>query len=87
VPPHFVLANPAWIDPSIFTGTTPVAVADDEPFAGNTLTVGGVTLVPSQCPRTAAWLRDLGVVTVEVDLSELAKAEGALTCSSVIVDV
>ena len=86
VPPHFLVVNPAWIDPARFHGTTPVPVAEDEPFAGNTLTVGGVTLVPSQCPRTAARLRALGVVTRDVDLSELAKAEGALTCSSVIVE-
>ena len=50
------------------------------------LTLGGVTLVPSQCPRTAARLRARGVITRDVDLSELAKAEGALTCSSVIVE-
>ena len=87
VPPHFVVVNPAWVDAFIFRGTTSVEVADDEPSAGNTLTLGGVTLVPSQCPRTAARLRAHGVVTREVDLSELAKAEGALTCSSVIVEV
>ncbi len=87
VPPHYVLANPAWVDPRIFTGLTPVAVDDDEPFAGNTLTLGGVTLVSSQCPRAASLLRARGVITRAVDLSELAKAEGALTCSSLIVDV
>lgn len=87
VPPHYVLANPAWVDPQIVAGLTRVAVADDEPFAANTLTLGEVTLVASQCPRTAAILRARGVVTREVDLSELAKAEGALTCSSLIVEV
>jgi dimethylargininase len=87
VPPHHLLANPAWVDPRSlsFSGLTLVAVADDEPFAGNTLTLGGVTLVPSQSPRTAALLRAQGVITRDVDLSELAKAEGALTCSSLIV--
>ena len=86
VPPHFVLANPAWVDPCVFTGLTLIEVADDEPLAGNTLTLSGVTLVASQCARTAALLRARGVITREVDLSELAKAEGALTCSSLIVD-
>ncbi len=76
VPPHYLLANPAWVDARVFAGLTPVAVADDEPFAGNTLTLGGVTLVASQCPRTAALLRARGVITRDVDLSELAKAEG-----------
>lgn len=84
VPPDMVLANPAWIDPRVFAGVSVVAVAADEPFAANTLTLGGVTLVPSGSPRTAARLIDRGVVTRVVDLSELAKAEGALTCSSLI---
>jgi dimethylargininase len=87
VPPHYVVANPAWVDPGIFAGLTLVAVADDEPYAGNTLTLGGVTLVPSQCPRTAGFLRARGVIARDVDVSELAKAEGALTCSSLIVHV
>lgn len=87
VPPHYVLANPAWVDPLVFAGVTVVAVDQDEPFAGNTLTLGGVTLVASGSPRTAAILRARGAVTRAVDLSELAKAEGALTCSSVIVEV
>ena len=86
VPPHYVLANPAWVDPRIFGNVTVIPVAEDEPFAGNTLTLGGVTMVPSQWPRTAALLRARGVVTRDVDLSELAKAEGALTCSSLIVE-
>ncbi len=85
VPPHYVLANPAWVDPEIFEGLTALEVAPDEPCAANTLTINGVTLVPSQWPRTAARLRASGVHTRDVDLSELAKAEGALTCSSVIV--
>jgi dimethylargininase len=87
VPPHFVLANPAWVDPRTFGSVTVIPVAEDEPFAANTLTLGGVTMVPSQWPRTAALLRARGVVTRDVDLSELAKAEGALTCSSLIVEL
>jgi dimethylargininase len=87
LPPHYVLANSAWVDRRVFAGVTVVDIAGDEPFAANTLTLGGVTLVASSCPRTAAILNARGVVTRPVDLSELAKAEGALTCSSVIVDV
>ena len=87
VPPHYVLANPDWVDRRVFANVTVIDVAGDEPFAGNTLTLGGVTLVASTCPRTAAILNAQGVVTRAVDLSELAKAEGALTCSSVIVEV
>lgn len=86
VPPHYVLANPDWVDRRVFADVTVIDVDGDEPFAGNTLTLGGVTLVASSCPRTAAILHARGVITRAVDLSELAKAEGALTCSSLIVE-
>ena len=85
VPPCYLVANPQWVDPSQLQGLELVPVADDEPFAANTLTLGGVTLVGLGYPRTADRLAALGVVTHAIDVSELAKAEGALTCSSVLV--
>ena len=60
----------------------PVSIGIDVSKA--TLTIA---VVPSQCQRTAALLRARGIVTRDVDLSELAKAEGALTCSSLIVEL
>ena len=73
VPPHYVLANRDWVDPRVFAGVTVVDVAGDEPFAANTLTLGGVTLVASSCPRTAAILNARGVITLAVDLRSWSK--------------
>jgi dimethylargininase len=87
VPPGYLLFNPAWIDEAQFHGLQPLAVDPAEAFGANTLTLGGVTLVGAQFPRTAERLQDAGVGTRAVDLLELAKAEGALTCSSVILAV
>ena len=84
VPPGFLLFNPDWIEASIFPALDAVEVNPDEPFGANTLTLGGVTLVGAQFPRTRERLEAAGVRTRAFDLSELAKAEGALTCSSVI---
>lgn len=85
VPPGIVVANPSWVDPRVFHGISVLAVPDDEPFGANTLTLGGVTVVGAAFPVTAERLRQRGVATRTVDLSELAKAEGALTCSSVLL--
>lgn len=85
VPPAFLVVNPRWVAPMAFSGLTAIAVDPDEPSAANTITIGDVTLVGAAYPRTARRLREHGIVTGDVDLSELAKAEGALTCSSVIV--
>ena len=84
VPPGFVVLNPAWVDPSTFPDCEVVEVPRDEPHGANTLTVGRVTMVGSAFPRTAELLARRGCETRLVDLTELAKAEGALTCSSVI---
>ena len=87
VPPGYLVFNPAWIDEGQFAGLEPLAVDPAEAFGANTLTLGGVTLVGAQFPRTEARLQAAGIVTRAVDMFELAKAEGALTCSSVILGV
>jgi len=61
-------------------------VAQDESWAGNTLTVGGTVLVPSAFPATAAILERMGYGLRMLDISELMKAEAALTCSSLIFE-
>lgn len=85
VPPRYLVFNPDWVDARWFPHLTPIAVDPSEAFGANTLSLGGVTLVGAQFPRTEARLRQAGITTRAVDVSELAKAEGALTCSSVIV--
>ena len=85
IPPGILLYNPEWIDAALFPDLRAIAVDPSEPFGANTLTLGGTTLVGTGFPRTRDRLEGAGVRTRPVDLSELAKAEGALTCSSVIV--
>jgi dimethylargininase len=81
-----VVVNPEWVDPSLFNGLARINVDSSEPFAANVLRVAGGVLSAAAFPRTALRLRDAGVNVQMVDVSELAKAEGALTCCSVIVE-
>jgi dimethylargininase len=80
-----VLVNPAWVDPRIFSPLEPLPVDPDEPFGANALRVGSWLLHGAGHPRTRKRLEDLGLAVVAVDLGELAKAEGAVTCCSLIV--
>ncbi len=80
-----LLLNPAWVDPAAFSGLQAIAVDPAEPFAANALRIGARVVYPSAHPRTADRLADLGLDLVTVDVSELAKAEGAVTCCSLIV--
>jgi len=81
-----VLVNPALVDPRAFAPLEPVAVAPEEPSAANALLVGGVVVYSLAYPRTLGVLERRGARVILVDLGELAKAEGALTCCSLVFD-
>ena len=79
-----LLFNPKAVDPSQFVGVEPLAVGEGEPAAANSLRVGNHLILPAGNPRTADLLRDRGFKVVEVDVSELQKAEAGVTCMSLI---
>jgi dimethylargininase len=80
-----LLVNRRWIDPASFDGFRLVDVAPDEPSAANVLRLADRLVVARAFPRTAECLEKLGYRVERVDASELAKAEGAVTCCSLIV--
>jgi dimethylargininase len=68
----------------------PFDVVDIDPSeqgAANVARVGGSILAAAAFPRTRARLIARGFRVASVELSELAKAEGAVTCCSVIFQV
>jgi dimethylargininase len=69
----------------VFGARSVVEVDPGEAFAANTLSVAGVTLVSAAFPRTAQRLAQAGVTTRALDVSELQKAEAALTCMSLML--
>lgn len=81
-----LLINPAWIDASIFPGYQTLAIDPAEPFAANAAWVGGRVVYSASFPRTAKLLRDAGIDVRLVDMTETEKAEGGVTCCSVIFD-
>ena len=72
------------VDPLQFAHVEPLAVDESEPAAANCLRVGDRLILPAGNPRTAGCLRDCGFLVVEVDVSELQKAEAGVTCMSLI---
>jgi dimethylargininase len=79
-----LLANPAWVDKNAFPGMTFIDVDHSEPYAANAVMVDGAVLYPTAFPETRKRLEAAGLRLVMVDASELAKAEGAVTCCSLI---
>jgi dimethylargininase len=86
IDPETILVNPQWVDGSAFGVRQVVQVAPEEPFGANSLTLNGVTLVSADYPRTQQRLATAGIETRALEVSELHKAEAALTCMSLIFE-
>jgi dimethylargininase len=84
--PGLLLMNPAWCDPEAFKGFDYVEVDPGERSGANAVRLADRVIFPSAFPRTADRLRGRGLRVEPVDASELAKAEGAVTCCSLIVE-
>jgi len=72
------------VDPAQFAGVEPLAVL--EAAAANCVRAGDRVILPAGNPRTAELLRNRGFHVVELDVSELQKAESGVTCMSLIDD-
>jgi dimethylargininase len=86
VGPDTVLINPAWVEPSAFTGFQRIEIDPAEPYAANALLTGGSVIYSRAFARTSVRLEREGIRLVPVEVSEIAKAEGAVTCCSLIFD-
>jgi dimethylargininase len=85
VGPATVLINRQWVDPGYFTGLEWIDVSPEEPRGANALFVDGPVVYPADFPRTALRLDRAGINVRTVGVSELAKAEGGVTCCSLLV--
>lgn len=79
-----VLLQPAWVGREPFAGYRIVEVDPGEEHAANVLRIGAQVISPACFPHTHARIRAAGVGVVAVDVSELQKAEGAVTCCSMV---
>ena len=78
------LLNRAWLDPRPLAGFRLRDVDETEPWAANTLAVGGEIMVNAAFPRTADIIAAAGYRIRPLDMSEFAKAEAGLTCLSLL---
>ena len=81
-----LLINRGWVDTRHFEQYMLIEVDPSEPYAANCLPIGNSLIYPTSFPRTQAKLEAQGYKIVSVDVDELAKAEGAVTCCSLIIE-
>lgn len=86
----FLGGNVLVIDPSSVEASTLknfewIEVDEKERYAANCLTLGKVVLLPAGFPVVADKIRAYGFQVIEVEMSEFEKAEGGVTCLSLII--
>jgi dimethylargininase len=87
-----VILNPQWIDRALFERYEQIEVDSSEPFAANVLRVAGTAaddgdtiVLPAAFPRTAERLAARGLRVHTIEVTEVAKAEGGVTCCSILL--
>ncbi|MCX6030565.1 MAG: arginine deiminase family protein [Chloroflexi bacterium] len=79
-----VLAIATYADHPAFAGLDALAVLDEEAYAADALAVDDTIILPAGYPRTTSMLRARGFTVLPVPVSEFAKADGGVTCLSLI---
>jgi dimethylargininase len=89
VAPDTILVQPRWLDESgsPFAGYQRIEVDPAEEHAANAVLLNAGIVYPDCFPRTRARLEQAGIEVTAVDVSELQKAEGAVTCCSLLVAI
>jgi len=82
-----LLMNPAWVDHRAFGQMNVIDVHPSEPYGANALLLGERVIYADAYPATSQRLMDQSIPLQIVPLSELAKAEGAVTCCSLVFSV
>lgn len=80
-----LLVNPAWVDPAKFGSMRTIEVHPDEPYGANAVLADDAVIYSAEHVRTLERLEKAGLNVHAVPASELAKAEGAVTCCSLLI--
>jgi dimethylargininase len=81
-----LLINDAWVDRRQWTRYECVTVAAQEPHGANALALAGKVVLPASCVATRARIEAAGFEVMPIEVSEVAKAEGGVTCCSIIFE-
>jgi len=79
---HTLLVTKSLSDQPAFAEYDKIILDEGEEYAANTLWVNDTLLIPNGFPKTKAKLSILGMNLIELDVSEVRKMDGGLTCMS-----
>jgi dimethylargininase len=81
----FVISTRRYSTHPTLKGYSVLVVPEDEGYAADTLAIGDTVLMAKGLPKSQALVKDAGFDVVSLDVSEIEKCEGALTCLSLIL--
>ena len=82
-----LLINHNWVNAAAFGDMRRVEVAGGEPCAANAISIDGKVVFPAEYPATRSILESRGIEVYPIDVSEIIKAEGGVTCCSLLFSV
>ena len=85
LPDGRLLTNPAWLNAEELSDFEQIIVPDGEPWGANVLSIRDTVCAAAEHPRTAELLSASGYRVRTIPLSEFAKAEGGVTCLSLLI--
>ena len=80
-----LLINSRLVERQQFAGMRFIEVDESEPTGANALLIGEDVVYPASHPRTAEVLQQHGIRLHTVEMSETEKAEGGVTCCSLLL--
>ena len=83
----YLTINPNWVDSSVFRDYDLIEVDPSEPMAANVLSIQNQVICAEEHSKTRRRLEAHGFVTITVPAGELARAEGGVTCCSVLITI
>ncbi|MFN0020601.1 MAG: dimethylarginine dimethylaminohydrolase family protein [Pirellulaceae bacterium] len=86
LPDGRLLINPAWIDERTLTDFDLIPIPEAEPWGANVCLVGQSVILPAAHVQTAKLISRLGFASKPVEISEFSKAEGGVTCLSLLLN-
>ena len=82
---NILLLNPGRVDSSAFKGFQWIEVEEKNSYAANCLAMGNLVFMPAGFPMVRKKIFQQGFKTIELEMSEFEKADGGVTCLSIIL--
>ena len=84
---NLLIIDPTRIDASKLKHFDWIEVCENESYSANCLALGDTVLMPAGFPKVREQIRTHGLKIIELEMSEFEKADGGVTCLSLILPI